>query len=69
MLAIALPLSAATAGTALAAPPAVENSELLALGFKPLVASTPVESGAGPAGACQAMQRNGKKFYIYGPGP
>ncbi len=68
MLAIALTLSAASAGPAVAAPPAIGESELLALGFKPLVAATPVQEKwvqGLPAGHLKAMQRNGRKFYIY----
>ena len=56
------------AGIATAAAPRVDESQLLALGFKVLVASTPVQEKwvqSLPPGQIRAMQRNGKKYFIY----
>ena len=68
----ALALSAIVAGGAAAATPQVDASELLALGFKVLVATTPVQQDwvkrLAP-GQIRAMQRTGKKFFIYPDAP
>ena len=64
----ALVLSLSVAGAAFAAPPRVDEAQLLELGFKVLVATTTVQEkwvkGLAP-GQIRPMQRNGKKFYIY----
>jgi len=57
-------------GLAAAAPaPAAPNeSEFLSLGFKVMVAETKVQKDwvrSLPAGKIRAMQRNGKKYFIY----
>jgi hypothetical protein len=67
-LLLALALAATLDGVAAAAPPAIGERELVALGFKPLVAATPVQEKwvqGLPAGQLKAMQRNGRKFYLY----
>ena len=55
-------------GLASAAPPSPDESELLGLGFKVMVAETDVQrqwvKNLTPGGI-NAMQRTGKKFYIY----
>lgn len=64
----ALALSAALAGSAGAAPAAANDAELLGLGFKVLVAETPVQSDwvkRLKPGQMRPMQRNGKHFYVY----
>ena len=63
-----LALSAALAGSACAAPAATNDAELLGLGFKVLVATTPVQTDwvkRLKPGQMRPMQRNGKHFYIY----
>jgi hypothetical protein len=64
----AVAVSVFIAGTAMAAAPRVDESQLLALGFKVLVASTPVQEQwvqSLPPGQIRAMQRSGKKYFIY----
>ncbi len=55
-------------GAGAAAPPPVDESELLGIGFKVLVAQTPAQSDwvkrLAP-GQIRAMQRTGKKYFIY----
>src|SRR5262249_31222109 len=61
-------LSLFAAGGAAAATPPVDDSELSALGFKVLVATTPAQIDwvkRLPAGQIKPMQRTGKKYYIY----
>jgi hypothetical protein len=56
------------AGGAAAAKPSVDESQLLGLGFKVLVATTSAQEDwvkRLPAGQIRPMQRNGKKFFIY----
>jgi hypothetical protein len=56
------------AGGAAAATPRVDESELLKLGFKVLVATTRVQEEwvrSLPPGQIRPMQRTGKKFFIY----
>lgn len=68
--AAALTLSAA-AGVGAAAPKA-DEAELLKLGFKVLVATTKVQQDwvrSLPPGKIRAMQRTGKKFFIYPDAP
>jgi hypothetical protein len=63
---------ALVAGTAAAAPPRVDEKELLAAGFKVLVATTPVQENwvkGLPPGQIRPMQRNGRKFFIYPDAP
>jgi hypothetical protein len=64
----ALALSLFVAGAAAAAAPAADPSELATLGFKTLVATTPVQQewvrSLAP-GKIKPVQRNGKKFFIY----
>ena len=51
-----------------AAPPPVDESQLLGLGFKVLVATTKVQQDwvrSLPPGKIRPMQRTGKKFFIY----
>jgi hypothetical protein len=58
--------------TATAATPPVDANELLAVGFKVLVATTSVQSDwvkRLPAGQIRPMQRTGKKFFIYPDAP
>lgn len=56
------------AGGAMAAAPPIDDKELTELGFKVLVAQSDVQrnwvKGMAP-GKIRAMQRNGKKFFIY----
>lgn len=63
-----LVMSMFIAGGAVAATPPIDDKELTELGFKVLVATTEVQKnwvkGMAP-GKIRAMQRNGKKFYIY----
>ena len=52
----------------MAAAPAIDDKELTELGFKVLVAQTEVQKNwvkAMAPGKIRAMQRNGKKFFIY----
>lgn len=64
----AFAVAAIIAGGAAAAAPPVDESELSALGFKVLVATTTAQSDwvkrLAP-GQIRAMQRNGKKFFIF----
>jgi len=63
-----LVLSMSVAGGAAAASPKVDESELLASGFKVLVATTSVQKDWVknlPRGQIRPMQRTGKKFFIY----
>jgi hypothetical protein len=56
------------AGDLAAAAPRIEESELLELGFKVLVAKTDVQEkwvGNLPPGQIRPMQRTGKKYFIY----
>lgn len=56
------------AAGAAAAPPRIDDSELSAAGFKVLVATTKVQEEwvrKLPPGKIRAMQRTGKKFFIY----
>jgi len=64
----ALALSALAARSSGAAPPSPDESELLAAGFKVLVATTPVQRDwvqSLTPGEIRAMQRTGKHFFIY----
>ena len=57
----------AVAGVA-ATPPRIDESQLLQLGFKVLVATTKVQQDwvrSLPPGKIRPMQRTGKKFFIY----
>ena len=68
----ALALSMFVAGNATAAAPRIDETELLGLGFKVLVATTEAQQKwvkAMPAGKIRPMQRNGKKFFIYPDAP
>ena len=70
MLISAFAMSAAFTAPAGAAPspPAVDEAQLLALGFKILVATTPVQTDwvkTLPPGRMRAMQRTGKHYFIY----
>jgi hypothetical protein len=63
-------VSAALTAPAGAAPPpaAVDEAQLLALGFKVLVATTPVQTDwvkSLPPSRMRAMQRTGKHYFIY----
>jgi hypothetical protein len=56
----------------LAAPPSDPGSELLGLGFKVLVATTSVQEDwikSMKPGQIRAMQRTGKKFFVYPDAP
>ena len=56
------------AGSALAGAAGIDESELQALGFKVLVATTPVQLEwvqRLPAGKVKAVQRNGNKYFIF----
>ena len=67
-IALALAVSMFVAGSAAAAPPSVDESELLASGFKVLVATTSVQKEWVqnlPRGQIRPMQPTGKKFFIY----
>lgn len=73
-VAAALTLSAFVAGNAVAAKPAprIDESELLASGFKVLVAATAIQQEwikNLPPGQIRPMQRTGKKFFIYPDAP
>ncbi len=64
----AFALAAVLAGAAGAAPTATNDAELQKLGFKVLVATTPVQSDwvkRLKPGQMRPMQRNGKHFYVY----
>ena len=55
-------------GSAIAATPAVDEAELLKLGFKVLVATTDVQRkqvNTLPPHKFRALQRTGKKYFIY----
>lgn len=68
----ALAVSMFAAGCATTAAPRVDESELLALGFKVLVATTTVQQDwvqTLPPGQIRPMQRSGKKFFIYPDAP
>jgi hypothetical protein len=68
LMAMALAVSMFVAGGAAAAPPSVDEGELLASGFKVLVATTSVQKEWVqhlPRGQIRPMQRTGKKFFIY----
>ena len=57
-----------TVGSAIAATPTVDEAELLKLGFKVLVATTDVQRkqvSVLPPGKFRALQRTGKKYFIY----
>jgi len=68
MTSIALVVLVFVAGGAAAAAPGVDESELQALGFKVLVATTPVQKEwvqrLAP-GQVKAVQRNGNKYFIF----
>src|SRR5260221_11906250 len=68
----ALALSVIVAGGAAAATPHIDESELLAIGFKVLVATTTAQQEwvqrLAP-GQIRAMQRTGKKYFIYPDAP
>lgn len=67
MLLSALAVSLLVGGAA-AAPPRIDESELLASGFKVLVATTSAQQEwvqRLPPGQIRPMQRTGKKFFIY----
>jgi len=64
----AFAVSAVAPGFANAAMPAVNESELLNAGFQVLAATTTVEQDwvrSLPPGKIRAMQRNGKKWFVY----
>ena len=64
----ALAATVFVAGGAAAATPRVNESQLLDLGFKVLVATTKVQQDwvrSLPPGQIRPMQRTGKKFFIY----
>jgi len=69
MVSIALAALIFAAGDATAAAaPAVNESELLGLGFTVLVATTPTQEDwvrRLPQGKVKPMQRNGKKYFIF----
>ena len=68
LVAVAVVVSMFVAGGAAAASPSVDESELLASGFKVLVATTSVQKEWVqhlPRGQIRPMQRTGKKFFIY----
>jgi hypothetical protein len=68
MILSALAMSTVVAGGAAAVSPKVDESELLASGFKVLVATTSVQKEWVqhlPRGQIRPMQRTGKKFFIY----
>ena len=68
MVLSAFAVSMFVAGSAAAAAPRVDESELLALGFKVLVATTPVQEEwvqRLPQGKVKPLQRNGKKYFIF----
>ena len=64
----ALAVSVFVAGYAAAATPRVDENDLLAVGFKVLVAKTTVQEEwikTCTPGQIRAMQRTGKKYFIY----
>jgi hypothetical protein len=70
MLISAFAMSAAFTAPASAAPPpaTADEAQLLTLGFKILVATTPVQTEwvkGLPPGRMRAMQRTGKHYFIY----
>src|SRR6266576_3219612 len=68
MVLSALTVSMFVAGGAAAAPPRINESELLSSGFKVLVANTTSQQERVkrlPPGEIRPMQRNGKKYFIY----
>ena len=68
----AVALSMFVTGGAVAATPRIDESELSAAGFKVLVATTKVHEEwvlKLPPGKIRAMQRTGKKFFIYPDAP
>ena len=68
----ALAVSVLVAGTAAAAAPRIDQSQLEGLGFKVLVATTTVQEQwvkGLPPGQFKAMQRNGNKYFIYPDAP
>ena len=68
----ALAVLAIAAGCASTAPPRPAESELLAAGFKILVATTTVQQEWVqnlPPGQIRPMQRTGKKFFVYPDAP
>ena len=68
----AFAVSAFVAGSAAAAPPGTDEGQLLSLGFKVLVATTPVQEDwvkSLAPGQIRPMQRNGKKYFIYPDAP
>ena len=68
MLVLALAVLAVAAGSPNAAPPRPEASQLLAVGFKVLAATTTVQQEwvrTLPPGQIRPMQRNGKHFFVY----
>ena len=67
-LVVALAVSVFGAGAAAAATPPVDENELLGLGFKVLVATTTAQQDwvkRMAPGQIRAMQRTGKKYFIY----
>jgi hypothetical protein len=68
MLLAASALSMFVAGSAAAVEPRIDESELLSVGFKVLVAETPVQQEwvqRLPPGQIRPLQRTGRKFFIY----
>ena len=68
LIALAVPVFVASSAATAAATPGVDESELLGLGFTVLVASTPTQEDwvrRLPQGKVKAMQRNGKKYFIF----
>jgi len=64
----AFALSALVAAAASAVTSRVDEAQLLDVGFKVLVATTPVQEKwvkSLPPGQIRSMQRNGNKFFIY----
>ena len=64
----ALAVTMFVAGGAVAAAPPIDEKQLLDAGFKVLVATTKVQQEwvhGLPAGKIRAMQRTGKKYFIY----
>jgi hypothetical protein len=64
----ALTVSMFVAGGAVAAPPRIDEGELLSSGFKVLVAKTSAQAEwvkRLPPGEIRPVQRTGKKFFIY----
>ncbi len=68
----ALAVTVFAAGGAAGASPPIDESQLLDLGFKVLVATTKVQQDwvrGLPPGKIRPMQRTGKKFFIYPDAP